>query len=83
MGVAAADAKGSKESTATAADPKPAAAAALLVSFVPEEINRTGAIYQTPTNNALFLRFHRDSLAVHHAAARQLFPTIFPRLFTL
>lgn len=34
-----------------------AAAAALLVSFVPEEINRTGNL--SNANNALFLRFHR------------------------
>lgn len=34
-----------------------AAAATLLVSFVPEEINRTGNL--SNANNALFLRFHR------------------------
>jgi len=33
------------------------AAATLLVSFVPEEINRTGNL--SNANNALFLRFHR------------------------
>lgn len=37
--------------------PKSATAAALLVSFVPEEINRTGNL--SNANNALFLRFHR------------------------
>lgn len=41
--------------------PKSAAAVAtLLVSFVPEEINRTGNL--SNANNALFLRFHRVPL---------------------
>lgn len=45
------------------------AAAALLVSFVPEEINRTSNL--SNANNALFLRFHRTSPGAHIRA--QLF----------